>query len=160
MKKSILFAIIVSSLGLSAKAQECVPMEQLLSNTNVVFVTQMADGSTNQWNMSDLVQALGLLNRKYHREVATPSGRSAWHGQLTKEVIDADAETKTEYHEDGTSFTFKFKKITPAQAVTNKNATLSVNTNGIPVALAKARLLRAQEKQTTNIVTQVIVTGM
>ncbi len=65
--KSILLAA-VSVLALFASADE------------VVMTTQYADGSTNTWTQGDLQAALGLMNRKYHRDMATESGRRAWHG--------------------------------------------------------------------------------
>lgn len=136
--------------------------EMLESNdpNKVVFTTQLEDGSTNTWTQADLVAALGLLNRKYHRDCESPKGRKAWHGRLAKEIIDEDAETKTEVHEDGTTFVYHYRKVTPAQAVKDHNSRLTtVNTNGIPVSLARARLRYAEDKQTTNTVTQVLVAG-
>lgn len=126
----------------------------------VVFVTQLEDGSTNTWTQADLIAALGLLNRKYHRDCESPSGRKAWHGRLAQEIIDEDAETKTEVHEDGTTFVYHYRKVTPSQAVKDYNSRLTtVKTNGIPASLARARLKYASDKQTTNTVTQVLVAG-
>ena len=130
-----------------------------ISDTNVVFTTLYSDGKTNTWTQADLVQALGLLNRKYHRDCESASGRKAWHGKLSKEVINTNDQTKTEVYADGTSFTYKFKVITPAMAVSNANKRVMVSTNGIPAKLAAARLRRQQEKATTNIVTQVLEVG-
>ena len=127
-----------------------------ISDTNVVFTTLYSDGSTNTWTQADLVQALGLLNRKYHRDCESATGRKAWHGKLSKEVINTNDQTKTEVYADGTSFTYKFKVVTPAMAVSNANKRVMVSTNGIPAKLAAARLRRAQEKATTNVVNQVL----
>jgi hypothetical protein len=104
-----------------------------------------------------LVKALGLLNRKYHRDCETAGGRKAWHGKLKKEIVNTNELTKTEVYEDGTSFTYKHKIITPAQAVKDYNSRLS--TNGVPARIAAARLRRMQEKATTNIVNQVLKAG-
>ena len=38
------------------------------ADTNIVAVTQYADGSTNVWTQGDLQDSLGLLNRKYWRD--------------------------------------------------------------------------------------------
>lgn len=135
--------------------------EMLESNDpdKVVFTTQLEDGSTNTWTQADLVAALGLLNRKYHRDCESPNGRKAWHGRLVKEIIDEDAETKTEIHEDSTTFVYRFKVVTPSQAVTDRNKKLVANTNGVPARLAAARVQRVQEIQTTNVVNQVITSG-
>lgn len=125
--------------------------------SDVIFTTQYSDGRTNTWTQADLVQALGLLNRKYHRDCESASGRKAWHGKLKREIINTNDLTKTEVYEDGTSFTYKFKIKTPIQAVKAYNSRLS--TNGIPARIAAARLKRMQEKQTTNTVNQVFKAG-
>lgn len=130
-----------------------------ISDTNVVFTTLYSDGKTNTWTQADLVQALGLLNRKYHRDCESASGRKAWHGRLKKEIINTNDLTRTEVYEDGKTFTSKWKLVTPAMAVSNANKRVMVSTNGIPAKLAAARLRRQQEKATTNIVTQVLEVG-
>ena len=127
--------------------------------SDVVFVTLKADGSTNTWTQADLVAALGLLNRKYHRDCETSSGRKAWHGKLKKEIVNTNDLTKTEVYEDGTTFSMPAKIVTPSQAVANANKNRLANTNGIPAKLAQARLLRAQEKATTNVVDKIITPG-
>lgn len=127
------------------------------TTNNVVFTTQYADGTPNQWTQEDLVKALGLLNRKYHRDCEKASGRKAWHGKLKREIINTNDLTKTEVYEDGTSFTYKFKLKTPSQAVKDYNSRLS--TNGVPARIAAARLKRMQEKQTTNTVNQILKAG-
>ena len=127
--------------------------------SDVVFVTLKADGSTNTWTQADLVAALGLLNRKYHRDCETSTGRRAWHGKLKKEIVNTNDLTKTEVYEDGTTFSMPAKIVTPSQAVANANKNILANTNGIPAKLAQARLLRAQEKATTNVVYKIITPG-
>ena len=127
--------------------------------SDVVFVTLKADGSTNTWTQADLVQALGLINRKYHRDCETALGRKAWHGKLKKEIVNTNDLTKTEVYEDGTTFSMPAKIVTPSQAVANANKNRLANTNGIPAKLAQARLLRAQEKATTNVVEKVLKVG-
>ncbi|MBR4522816.1 MAG: hypothetical protein IKO64_01075 [Kiritimatiellae bacterium] len=120
----------------------------------VMIETVNEDGSTNTWTQADLVAALQLLNRKYHREVATPGGRQAWHGKMIREEVDLERAVKIETHEDGMAFEIPFsspKKATP------KPATL--NAEGVPVALARARKRREQEKATTNEVTIITKAG-
>lgn len=127
--------------------------------SDVVFVTLKADGSTNTWTQADLVAALGLLNRKYHRDCETASGRKAWHGKLKREIVNTNDLTKTEIYEDGTSFSLPAKIITPSAAVATANKPRLANTNGIPARLAQARVLRLQEQSTTNTVTKVSEAG-
>lgn len=127
-----------------------------LAANDVVFTTLYSDGRTNTWTQADLVEALGLLNRKYHRDCETASGRKAWHGRLKKEIVNINDLTRTEVYEDGKTFTAKWKLVTPAVAVSNANKRVMLSTNNIPAKLAAARLRRAQEKATTNIVTTVL----
>lgn len=128
-------------------------------SSGVVFVTQYSDGTTNTWTQADLVAALGLLNRKYHRDCENAQGRKAWHGKLKREIVNTNDLTKTEVYEDGTSFTYKHRIITPAQAVSNRNARIMLATNGVPERIAAARLKRMQEMTTTNTVNQVLKAG-
>ena len=51
------------------------------NDQSVVVATLFEDGSTNTWTAADLQQALGLRNRKYHREQETDHGRVTWHGK-------------------------------------------------------------------------------
>ena len=74
--------------------------------TNVVLVTRLADGSTNEWTQVDLVDALGMVNRKYHRDMATDQGRRSWHGAIVPEkctiVTNADGKTfRRDVYADG-----------------------------------------------------------
>lgn len=156
MKKLIITAVALFATTTFADIGE---MLETNDPNKVVFTTQLEDGTTNTWTQADLVAALGLLNRKYHRDCESPSGRKAWHGRLAKEIIDEDAETKTEVHDDGTTFVYHYRKVTPSQAVKDYNSKLSVTTNGIPASLARARLKYAADKQTTNTVSQVLVAG-
>lgn len=124
----------------------------------VVAVTRMADGTPNTWTLADLQAALGLLNRKYHREVERPEGRRAWHGKLVREIVDTNGLEKVEVYEDGSRFTFPFVLRDSPAAISNRNAQLKVTmSKGMPKALAAARARRMDEKATTNIVN--VVTG-
>ncbi len=56
--------------------------------TNVV-ATLKSDGTTNLWTEADLVDALGLLNRRYWRDMETASGRRDWHGAVASSTFRA-----------------------------------------------------------------------
>lgn len=128
--------------------------------SQVVAQTLFSDGTTNTWTQADLIAALQLINRKYHRDCERGDGRKAWHGKLVSQSVDTNALTKTETYADGTSFTFPFSQNTPAQNVAAANAKLKTTmTKGVPTALAAARLRREQEKATTNIVTVTVTAG-
>lgn len=136
-------------LVLSLTFLVAVPASGVVSgnSSNVVFTTRLSDGSPNTWTLADLQAALELINRKYHRDCRSSSGRAAWHGRKLRSVTNATNLTITTYFEDGTSFTDAAKVTTPAQSVTAANArrTVSVSTNGVPSILAAARLRRAAE---------------
>lgn len=126
-------------------------------SNEVVAVTRLADGSSNTWTMADLQAALGLLNRKYHRDVERPAGRAAWHGPLEREIPDAARGVKTEVYADGTRFEFPYRDVGTPTAISNRNSQLKLNlTRGVSANLAAARLRRAQERATTNIVYRVV----
>lgn len=126
----------------------------------VVAQTLFSDGTTNTWTQTDLIAALQLINRKYHRDCESPTGRNAWHGKLVSQSVDMNSLTKTETYSDGTTFTFPFKQRTPAQNIADANARLKTSmTKGVPTALAAARLRREEEKATTNVVTVTVTAG-
>ena len=57
------------------------------ATNTVVAATLLADGSTNTWTQADLRDALGLMNRMYHRDMATDAGRRKWHGERIGEYL-------------------------------------------------------------------------
>jgi hypothetical protein len=66
----------------------------ILAETNIVLTTQFSDGSTNSWTQKDLVDALGLMNRKYHRDMLSESGRRQWHGEKLGQYLLTNKTTK------------------------------------------------------------------
>jgi hypothetical protein len=114
-----------------------------------VVETLFSDGSTNTWSQADLVAALQLMNRKYHRDVERPDGRRAWHGELVMQTIDTNREVKIERYADGTEFEFPFEQPKPKTPAPTKSA-------NVPARLAEARARRAAEAATTNTVNVVI----
>lgn len=149
MKKSLL----AFSVFLAALCATC--------DEPVVLTTLLSDGTTNTWTQSDLVAALQLLNRKYHRDVSTKEGRRAWHGAMKREVVNTNTLEKITYYEDGTAFADPARIITPQDSVNAANAKLPkpVMTNGIPARLAAARLRQRENSTTTNTVTVTIKAG-
>jgi len=53
---------------------------------NVVAATLREDGATNKWTQADLQDALGLMNRKYWRDMRTEGGRRKWHGGVKHSI--------------------------------------------------------------------------
>lgn len=129
------------------------------SAEEIVARTLLSDGSTNTWTQADLVAALQLLNRRYHRETdaatGTTSGRAAWHGKIkSPPVVDTNALTRTTVYEDGTVFVDPFVPSPPA-----KKLPPPVMTNGVPARLAAARLRQRDADAVTNV-TVVIEAGV
>lgn len=140
MRKLAIIAVLSACLG--AFAQDA-----------AVVTTLFSDGTTNTWTQADLVAALQLINRKYHRDCQGATGRQAWHGRMTETVTtNGDTLVKTEIHEDGTRFTFTAPYVPPAVAVSNANARLTraVDADGVPKALKAARKRRLQEVTTVS----------
>ena len=61
---------------------------------SVVAATLRDDGSTNTWTQTDLTDALGLMNRKYWRDMESPSGRSQWHGKIVESHLETNETTR------------------------------------------------------------------
>ena len=135
---------------------------QSADDSSVVAQTLLSDGRTNTWTQADLIAALQLVNRKYHRDCESPGGRNAWHGKLVVETVSTNDTTlvKTERHEDGTVFRFEAPYIPPSVSVSNSNARLRTTlVKGVPKALAQARLRREQEKSSVSNVTVTVTAG-
>ena len=135
---------------------------QVADDSPVVAQTLFSDGRTNTWTQADLIAALQLVNRKYHRDCESPDGRNAWHGKLVGQTVSTNGTTlvKTERHEDGAVFTFEAPYVPPAVVVSNSNARLRTTlVKGVPKALAEARLRREQEKSSVSNVTVTVTAG-
>lgn len=71
--------------------------------TNIV-ATLRSDGTTNIWTAADLQDALGLLNRRYWRDMESESGRKSWHGKIIGSAFATNVDGRVECvytHEDG-----------------------------------------------------------
>ena len=154
MKRILLCALCVLCGQIATFADDtgsAVAAPSATSSDAPLVTTLLSDGSTNSWTQADLIAALQLMNRKYHRDVETPGGRTAWHGELVMQTIDTNRLVKIERYADGTEFEFPFtpptvKTPTPTQFSSSK----------VPARLAAARARRAAERSTTNTVTVVI----
>ena len=123
------------------------------SATDTVVTTLLSDGSTNTWTQADLVAALGLMNRKYHRDMESESGRRAWHGTCTT-TNDFDRCVKVWLYEDG----FIYETPIPApkpkvekaiDAAARRAAALAAKTNGVPGEVAQLYAKRAKAEDAT-----------
>ena len=150
MKKLLILSLLLSPIVAMADDE----------NSPIIAETLSLNGATNTWTQADLIAALQLMNRKYHRDVDNSlAGRQAWHGKLISQEIDEENEIKISTYEDGTQFIDKFTAQSPAREVEKSNAQLprTLNTRGIPPALQEARVRREAEKATTNVVNNVII---
>lgn len=73
----------------------------------VVAQTLFEDGTTNSWTQTDLTDALGLMNRKYHRDIESETGRVKWHGKRMGQYLVGEGEDLklVMLYEDGFAFT-------------------------------------------------------
>ena len=60
----------------------------------IVATTLREDGTTNTWTQADLTDALGLMNRKYWRDMESPSGRTQWHGKIVESHLETNETTR------------------------------------------------------------------
>lgn len=85
------------------------------NDQSVVVATLFEDGSTNTWTAADLQQALGLMNRKYHREQETDHGRVTWHGKRMGQYLLDDGnggQCLVQLYEDGFAWTNAATRVT------------------------------------------------
>ena len=136
------------------------------NDQSVVVATLFEDGSTNTWTAADLQAALGLMNRKYHREQETDAGRLAWHGKRMGQYLVDDGnggQCLVQLYEDGFAWTNAAKRVTlkdPEAAAKAKAAAEArqaewERTHLPPDVAALLAARRAAANGTTNIVINV-----
>ena len=116
------------------------------SAADSIVETIRTDGSTNSWTAADLSDALGLINRKYWRDMQTASGRVSWHGKLVKQNLYSDLKILEEVYEDGFCWTNEIKQA----------ASGLKTTKDIPARLKEIQAKRVAEKAKTNVVVQIV----
>lgn len=111
-----------------------------------VLETTYADGSTNKWTQTDLTDALGLMNRKYHREIQTESGRRAWHGKKVGQYLLTNEQTRVIYvaslYEDGFVWQAAAKPVRPSdpEAAAKAQAEARAKAEALKAAFEAAHL--------------------
>lgn len=127
----------------------------------VVAETLLADGTTNTWTQADLVAALGLLNRRYRRDIKTPAGRRAWHGAEVGQALltnDAGRIFMRRTYADGFTYDDAARRLTVQQIASNavRRVQSQLPTNGVSPRVASLRAQSAANAVTT--VTNMTVT--
>lgn len=127
----------------------------------VVAETLLADGTTNTWTQADLVAALGLLNRRYRRDIKTPAGRRAWHGAEVGQALltnDAGRIFMRRTYADGFTYDDEARRLTVQQIASNavRRVQSQLPTNGVSPRVASLRAQSAANAGTT--VTNMTVT--
>ncbi len=139
MKKKTRTALAAALLAAACAAAATPP--------ETVAETPLADGTTNAWTRADLVDALGLVNRRYRRDIETEAGRRAWHGRLAAQAVATNAAGRLVMrltYEDGWTWEQVAKPPSPlaaARAALNRRALLP--TNGVSPRLAARRIATA-----------------
>ena len=138
------------------------PVAEAQAAAPVVAETLLADGTTNTWTQADLVDALGLLNRRYRRDIETEAGRRAWHGRETAQALVTNAAGRLvmrRTYADGFTYDDEARPTSPRRAASNAVARVraSLPTNGVPPRLAARRAETAANAGTVE--TNVTVTA-
>lgn len=155
MKKIVLVAASLAAVAVSAANLE---KFGALTNTLAVMSAKTTTMTTKELTQyaKDSAEMMALLTAMYERDCQTAAGRVKWHGNLKNQIVKTNELVKVTVYADGTEFTEPWKLITPASSVANFNSRVAVSTNGVPAALAAARLRRQQElAKGTNEVTVV-----
>ena len=123
------------------------------ADEDILARTLRADGSVNTWTATDLSDALGLMNRKYWRDMQSESGRKAWHGPLLHTTIDTNALIKVFTYEDGFKYTNTWvKPVSPVErdiaAAAARAEELRERLRGKPSALAEIYTARLEAETT------------
>lgn len=101
----------ISALTIPAAIAATIPARSQSFDPDVVIAeTTYEDGSTNKWTKADMTAALGLLNRKYWRDMQSETGRREWHGAAVSSVIDTNALIRVTTYADGFSWTNKWTR--------------------------------------------------
>jgi len=123
------------------------------ADEDILARTLRADGSVNTWTATDLSDALGLMNRKYWRDMQSESGRKAWHGPLLRTMIDTNALIKVFTYEDGFEYTNTWTRpVSPVErdiaAAAARAEELRERLRGRPSALAEIYTARLEAETT------------
>lgn len=107
-------------------------------------------------NAAAFLHAMRMNMAKYDLDMASQSGRRAWHGRLVREEIHTNELVKVEVYSnavDGAVWRYRmpFKPV----AVRKTARRTSYTTNGVPARLAAARAARAAQIDAGTVVTNV-----
>jgi len=97
----LMFCAVCAAMSAGADPE---PQQSGAPSDGVVMATQRSDGSTNTWTLAELQDALGLMNRKYWRDMKTAQGRREWHGSVAGSFMTTNAAgaiERVDLHEDG-----------------------------------------------------------
>lgn len=119
-------------------------------------VRAAAAAAMGERNAAAFLHAMSLNMAKYDLDMASQSGRRAWHGRLVREEIHTNELVKVEVYSnavDGAVWRYRMPFKPLAVMKTARRTTYS--TNGIPARLAAARARRAAQIDAGPVVTNV-----
>lgn len=115
---------------------------------------------------TQLMHAIKLNMAKYDIDMRSGAGRAAWHGKMIREEFYTNELAKVTVYSNALNgavwrYRESFKPVDPMVSVKMYNSSLPkpAMTNGIPVALARARERRVREKMIVSNVTEVVTVG-
>ena len=164
--KKVMVAVVAFSAALAyaveADYREGEKSADLLTPEVSMAASQMLGGE----NAARLLHAIRLQMTKYDLDMRSDAGRRNWHGSLIREEIHTNDLLKVAVYSNSVDgavwrYAIPFKPVDVKKFVEKYNAKLPKPpmTNGVPVALAEARMRRFVEKNTVSNVTETITVG-
>lgn len=161
MMKRITAALIVS-LSLSA-FPDSVPADYTDGERSTVLITPEMMAVAQQMfgtNATPLLHAIRLQMTKYDNDMQKEAGRVSWHGRrIREEFYTNDLVKVSVYTNEVDGSVWRFKTRFKPRPVPDRKYPPPPMTNGIPVALARARMKSYENHITVSNVTETIDVG-
>lgn len=151
-------AVILGVFALVVRAEPSPAADYVEGDTSQVLLTPELRAMAVQFlgeNADALLHAVQLNMGKYDLDMRNADGRRRWHGKLVREEVSTNGLYKVQvYSNEVTGAIWRYREgWKPHRAIAPAEPKL--DTNGVPVRLAAARLRRQQERHETNVVIQV-----
>lgn len=164
--KHIIAAIAATAAFLATDAEVLADYSE--GEQSAVLITPELEGAASAMlgptNAAALLHAIRLQMSLYDGDMRSQDGRRRWHGKLVHEEIYTNELVKVEVYSnavDGAVWRYRthFKPKVSDPTAYNKRLPQPPMTNGIPVALAKARMQTYENRNTESNVTVKVTVG-